>query len=90
MQLLAYLTSVPAWMVNRPVDVYTGVPKPLYGSDLALATEDDINLMKKMRCARGIRQEHGLKVRGPCTNSIGRFGKLVGVSTRLNASSSVI
>lgn len=84
-QVLAYPTSVPAWMVNRPVDVYTGVPKHLYGSDLALAKEDDINLMKKMRCYRGIRHENGLKVRGQCTKSTGRFGKIVGVSKRRNA-----
>ncbi|HJJ96650.1 MAG: 30S ribosomal protein S13 [Methanocorpusculum sp.] len=84
-QVLAYPTSVPAWMVNRPVDVYSGVPKHLYGSDLALAKEDDINLMKKMRCYRGIRHENGLKVRGQGTKSTGRFGKIVGVSKRRNA-----
>jgi small subunit ribosomal protein S13 len=69
-------------MVNRPVDVYTGEKKHLYGSDLALAKEDDINLMKKMRCYRGVRHENGLKVRGQCTKSTGRFGKIVGVSKR--------
>ncbi|HJK55741.1 MAG TPA: 30S ribosomal protein S13, partial [Methanocorpusculum sp.] len=46
---------------------------------------DDINLMKKMRCYRGIRHENGLKGRGQCTKSTGRFGKIVGVSKRRNA-----
>jgi small subunit ribosomal protein S13 len=64
--------------------VYSGVSKHLYGSDLALAKEDDVNLMKKMRCYRGIRHENGLKVRGQNTKSTGRFGKIVGVSKRRN------
>ena len=81
-EVIAYPKSVHKWMVNRPVDVYTGEQKHLYGSDLALAKEDDINLMKKMRCYRGVRHENGLKVRGQCTKSTGRFGKIVGVSKR--------
>ncbi|RBQ24730.1 MAG: 30S ribosomal protein S13 [Methanocorpusculum sp. MCE] len=83
-QVKAYPASVPKWMVNRPVDVYSGEPKHLYGSDLSLAKEDDINLMKKMRCYRGIRHESGLKVRGQRTKATGRFGKIVGVSKRRN------
>jgi small subunit ribosomal protein S13 len=81
-QVKAYSASVPKWMVNRPVDVYSGEPKHLYGSDLSLAKDDDINLMKKMRCYRGLRHEAGLKVRGQGTKSTGRFGKIVGVSKR--------
>ena len=83
-QVKAYPASVPKWMVNRPVDVYSGEPKQLYGSDLSLAKDDDINLMKKMRCYRGIRHENGLKVRGQRTKATGRFGKIVGVSKRRN------
>ena len=83
-QVKAYPASVPKWMVNRPVDVYSGEPKHLYGSDLSLAKDDDINLMKKMRCYRGIRHENGLKVRGQRTKATGRFGKIVGVSKRRN------
>ena len=83
-QVKAYPTSVPKWMVNRPVDVYSGEPKHLYGSDLSLAKDDDINLMKKMRCYRGMRHEAGLKVRGQRTKATGRFGKIVGVSKRRN------
>ncbi|MDO5844503.1 MAG: 30S ribosomal protein S13 [Methanocorpusculum sp.] len=83
-EVVAYPASVPKWMVNRPVDVYTGEQKHLYGSDLALAKEDDLNLLKKMRCYRGIRHENGLKVRGQRTKSTGRFGKIVGVSKTRN------
>ena len=83
-QVKAYPASVPKWMVNRPVDVYSGEPKHPYGSDLSLAKDDDINLMKKMRCYRGIRHENGLKVRGQRTKATGRFGKIVGVSKRRN------
>jgi small subunit ribosomal protein S13 len=83
-QVKAYPASVPKWMVNRPVDVYSGEPKHLYGSDLSLAKDDDINLMKKMRCYRGIRHENGLKVRGQRTKATGSFGKIVGVSKRRN------
>ncbi|HJJ29071.1 MAG TPA: 30S ribosomal protein S13 [Methanocorpusculum sp.] len=81
-EVVAYPSTVPKWMVNRPVDVYSGEQKHLYGSDLSLAKEDDLNLLKKMRCYRGIRHENGLKVRGQCTKSTGRFGKIVGVSKR--------
>ncbi len=83
-QVKAYPASVPKWMVNRPVDVYSGEPKHLYGSDLTLSKEDDINLMKKMRCYRGIRHEGGLKVHGQRTKATGRFGKIVGVTKRRN------
>ena len=79
-EVIAYQSSVPMWMVNRPVDVYSGLPKHLYGSDLSMTKDDDINLMKKMRCYRGIRHENGLKVRGQRTKSTGRFGSIVGVS----------
>ena len=72
-------------MDNRRVEVHTGVPKHLYGSDMALVEDDEINRRKKMRCYRGIRHENGLKVRGQCTKSTGRFGKIVGVSKRRNA-----
>lgn len=81
-QVLSYPSSVPKWMVNRPVDVYTGEARHLYGTDLALAKDEDLNLMKKMRSYSGIRHETGLKVRGQRTKSTGRFGKIVGVSKR--------
>lgn len=74
-----YSTLVPAWMTNRPSDVYTGEAKHLFAADVITAREDDINRMKKIRCYRGIRHELGQKVRGQRTRSTGRTGATVGV-----------
>ncbi len=74
-----YGTTVPAWMVNRPKDVYTGENKHLFGADVIMARDEDINLMRKIRCYRGIRHETGQKVRGQRTKSTGRTGSTVGV-----------
>jgi len=77
-----YTTKIPAWMANRPKDVYTGEKKHLLGADVALARDEDINLMRKIRCYKGIRHETGQKVRGQRTKSTGRTGKTVGVSKK--------
>jgi small subunit ribosomal protein S13 len=74
-----YGTTVPAWMVNRPKDVYTGENKHLFGADVIMTRDEDINLMRKIRCYRGIRHETGQKVRGQRTKSTGRTGSTVGV-----------
>ena len=77
-----YATKIPAWMSNRPKDVYTGETKHLLGGDVALANDEDINLLRKIRCYKGIRHETGQKVRGQRTKSTGRTGKTVGVSKK--------
>ena len=77
-----YSTKVPAWMTNRPKDVYTGESKHLLGGDVALSKDEDVNLMRKIRCYRGIRHETGQKVRGQRTKSTGRTGSTVGVSKK--------
>jgi small subunit ribosomal protein S13 len=77
-----YSTKVPAWMTNRPKDVYTGESKHLLGADVAMAKDDDVNMMRKIRCYRGIRHETGQKVRGQRTKSTGRTGSTVGVSKK--------
>lgn len=74
-----YSDSIPAWMTNRPKDVYTGDPKHILGDDVTMTRDDDINLLKKIRCYRGIRHETGQKVRGQRTKSTGRTGMIVGV-----------
>jgi small subunit ribosomal protein S13 len=71
--------SVPAWMLNRRKDVYTGENRHLIGVDVALSLNEDINLMKKIRSYKGIRHERGQKVRGQRTKSTGRTGATVGV-----------
>ena len=74
-----YTTKIPSWMMNRPKDVYTGEAKHLIGVDVSLSKDEDINMMRKIRCYRGIRHETGQKVRGQRTKSTGRTGMTVGV-----------
>jgi len=77
-----YITKIPSWMANRPKDVYTGETKHLFGGDVALARDEDVNLMRKIRCYKGIRHETGQKVRGQRTKSTGRTGTTVGVKRK--------
>ena len=78
----SYSQRVPSWMMNRPKDVYTGEAKHLLGTDVSTAKEEDINLLRKIRCYRGIRHETGQKVRGQRTKSTGRTGLTVGVKKK--------
>ncbi len=71
--------NVPVWMINRRRDIYTGEDRHLFGIDLTLGVKEDINIMKKIRCYKGIRHERGQKVRGQRTKSTGRTGATVGV-----------
>ncbi len=77
-----YITKIPPWMANRPKDVYTGETKHLFGADVGLTKDEDVNLMRKIRCYRGIRHETGQKVRGQRTKSTGRTGTTVGVKRK--------
>lgn len=77
-----YGSRVPPWMTNRPKDVYTGEAKHLAGAEVTMAKDDDINMMRKIRCYKGIRHETGQKVRGQRTKSTGRTGSTVGVSKK--------
>ncbi|MGB7807372.1 30S ribosomal protein S13 [Methanoregula sp.] len=74
-----YTGNIPQWMANRSKDLYTGETKHLIGGDVALARDEDINMMRKIRCYKGIRHETGQKVRGQRTKSTGRTGMTVGV-----------
>jgi small subunit ribosomal protein S13 len=74
--------NLPAWMVNRRNDYYTAENRHLLGTDLLISYREDINLMRKIRCYRGIRHERGHKVRGQRTKSTGRTGAIVGVSRK--------
>jgi len=77
-----YITKIPPWMANRPKDVYTGETRHLFGADVTLARDEDINMMRKIRCYKGIRHETGQKVRGQRTKSTGRTGMTVGVKKK--------
>lgn len=77
------LSSIaPAWMFNRRKDYETGKDIHLIGGELDVFLREDINLMKKIRCYRGIRHEQGQKVRGQRTRSNGRTGLTVGVQRK--------
>jgi small subunit ribosomal protein S13 len=78
----SYGTKIPSWMANRPKDIYTGETKHLLGADVGLSKDEDVNLMRKIRCYRGIRHETGQKVRGQRTKSTGRTGTTVGVKRK--------
>ncbi len=77
-----YAGKIPGWMSNRPKDVYTGEAKHLFGADVAMVKDEDVNLMRKIRCYKGIRHETGQKVRGQRTKSTGRTGTTVGVKRK--------
>lgn len=82
-QLEAALTKlpeyIPSWMLNRQNDWESGDDLHIFGTDVIVKVKDDINLMKKIRCYKGIRHELGQKVRGQRTRSNGRTGLAVGV-----------
>ncbi len=77
-----YGGMVPPWMTNRPKDIYTGESRHLLAADVAMTNDEDVNLMRKIRCYRGIRHETGQKVRGQRTKSTGRTGTTVGVKRK--------
>jgi len=74
-----FADKVPHWMVNRQNDWSTGADLHLVGVDVELNRRDDVNLMKMIRCYRGVRHEQGQKVRGQRTRSNGRTGMTMGV-----------
>ena len=75
-------TKFPRHMLNRRKDPFTGQDMHLLGSDLVIGMKSDIDLMKKMKCWKGVRHSQGLKVRGQCTRTTGRFGAAVGVARK--------
>jgi small subunit ribosomal protein S13 len=70
---------VPAWFVNKRKELYSGKDKHFLGHELVMSVRDDVNILKKIRCYRGIRHETGQKVRGQRTRMHGRTGLTVGV-----------
>jgi small subunit ribosomal protein S13 len=75
----------PTWMLNHQKDYYSGEDLHLISTDVTTQLRDDINMMKMIRCYRGVRHELGLKVRGQRTSSNGRKGLALGVSKRKEA-----
>lgn len=71
--------AMPSWILNRRKDIKTGKDMHISAIDITTVLRDDITLMKKMRCYKGIRHELGQPVRGQSTRSTFRTNKSVGV-----------
>jgi len=69
----------PEFMLNRRNDWESGTDTHLFGQDVEVRRTDDINLLKKIRCYKGVRHDSGLPVRGQSTRHNGRVGLTVGV-----------
>ena len=76
--------GVPVWMFNRKRDPDTGADKHLVGTDVKYVMENDIKMMKKIKCYKGVRHSLGLPVRGQRTRSNFRKnkGNVLGVKAR--------
>lgn len=73
--------SIPNWMLNRRKDPQDFQNKHILTSDLRFIQDNDIKMMKKIKCYKGIRHMFNLPVRGQCTRSNFRKnkGKTTGV-----------
>lgn len=80
-----YCKNGPEWALNRQRDFATGESFHLLGTDLDLMRLEDINMLKMIRCYRGVRHEKGKKVRGQRTANHGRKGMTVGVTKKPGA-----
>ncbi|MBW3019774.1 30S ribosomal protein S13 [Candidatus Woesearchaeota archaeon] len=67
--------NIPTWMVNRRKDRETNEDVHLITTDLKLATEDDVKLLRKIKSYKGFRHEKKLPVRGQRTKSNFRRNK---------------
>ena len=76
--------GAPVWMLNRRKDPEDNSSKHLTLSDLDFTKDNDIKMMKKIKCYRGMRHAFGLPVRGQRTKSNFRKskGKVMGVKRR--------
>jgi small subunit ribosomal protein S13 len=61
--------GIPTWMLNRRRDPETGEDNHLLTNDLAFAKEQDIKLLRRIKCYRGVRHAVGLPCRGQRTKS---------------------
>ena len=67
--------KAPPWMLNRRKDFETGEDKHLISSDLAFTKDNDIKIMKKIKCYKGVRHILNQPVRGQKTKSNFRENK---------------
>jgi len=75
--------GIPDYFINRRKDPVTGEDKHYVTSELRFVLKNDIDLMRKIRCYRGIRHERGLPCRGQRTRgSFRKSGKALGVARK--------
>ncbi len=79
----------PVWMLNRRKDKEEGTNKHLITSNLIFTLDNDVKMLKKIRCYRGVRHSLGQPVRGQRTKSNFRKnkGKVLGVKRNPDAKS---
>ncbi len=80
--VLDYSEKAPHWMVNRQHDWSSGADLHVVGVDVDLHKRDDVNIMRMIRCYKGVRHETGQKVRGQRSRANGRSGLTLGVIKR--------
>ena len=75
--------GIPSWMFNRRRDLDTGKDRHVITNDLIFNKENDVKLMKRIKCYKGVRHSIGQPVRGQRTRSNFRAnkGKVMGVKT---------
>lgn len=71
--------ETPGWLLNKQNDIWSGEDIHLLETEMEMRVQEDINMLKKIRCYKGIRHEKGQKVRGQRTKAHGRSGLTVGV-----------
>ncbi len=74
--------GIPGFLLNRRKDIESGESKHLVGTDLIVATKQDIDRDIRLQTWRGFRHQYGQKVRGQRTRSTGRTGATVGVTKK--------
>ena len=76
--------GIPSWMLNRKKDYETGEDMHIVGATLKYQVDNDVKLLRKIKCYRGMRHAYGLPVRGQKTknNFRNKKGKAVGVKRK--------
>ena len=73
---------MPSWLFNRQKDPETGKNLHLNGTELLLAQDGDIKIMKKIKSYKGIRHILGQPVRGQRTRSHFRKNKIAAIGAK--------
>jgi small subunit ribosomal protein S13 len=81
--------GIPSWLFNRRNDPETGRDLHVSLTNVIVSRDEDIKIMKKIKCYKGVRHLWGLPVRGQRTKSNFRKnkGKATGVKKKKEVSS---